>query len=155
MKLSSGPRESAPPDLRNDPHAGKILPVVVIAAFNPSGKLLLLKRRKPPFDGYWEFSGGRLEFGETLAAAARRELLEETGLKPVGKMAFGGVWEWHLPKYHRLVFLFACRVKGGAVKLSEQSGYGWFAKAPAKTIPIVRAMVPAARKALLTPRRAK
>ncbi len=143
-----------PADLHADPHAGRILPVVVIAAFNNKGEVLLLKRQKPPFSGYWEFAGGRLEFGETLEAAARRELFEETGLKPAG-VKFVAVKEWHMPAYHRLVFLFACRVKSVKVKLSEQSAYEWFREPPAKTIPIVKAMIPTARKALLTKRRRK
>jgi 8-oxo-dGTP diphosphatase len=42
--------------------------------------LLLIQRLAPPFVGQWAFAGGHVEFGETLEAAARRELFEETGL---------------------------------------------------------------------------
>jgi 8-oxo-dGTP pyrophosphatase MutT (NUDIX family) len=50
-------------------------------------KVLLLKRRK---GGFWEFPGGKVEWGETPEAAARRELKEETGLEG-GKMEFAGI----------------------------------------------------------------
>lgn len=44
------------------------------------GRVLLVKRGKPPLLGYWSLPGGHLETGERLAAAAAREVLEETGI---------------------------------------------------------------------------
>ena len=42
--------------------------------------ILLIKRCSPPGQGLWSVPGGRVQRGETLAEAARRELREETGL---------------------------------------------------------------------------
>ena len=42
--------------------------------------VLLIRRGKPPRLGEWSLPGGRLEWGERLAAAALRELQEETGV---------------------------------------------------------------------------
>jgi ADP-ribose pyrophosphatase YjhB (NUDIX family) len=42
--------------------------------------VLLIRRGKPPAAGAWSLPGGAQELGETAEAAARRELLEETGL---------------------------------------------------------------------------
>jgi ADP-ribose pyrophosphatase len=42
--------------------------------------VLLVRRGKPPAEGYWAIPGGSLEIGETLQQAVQREILEETGL---------------------------------------------------------------------------
>ena len=43
-------------------------------------KVLLVKRAKPPRQGQWSLPGGLQEVGETVYAAARREVLEECGI---------------------------------------------------------------------------
>jgi 8-oxo-dGTP diphosphatase len=43
-------------------------------------EVLLIKRGNPPRQGQWSLPGGRLEWGETLAAGALRELSEETSV---------------------------------------------------------------------------
>jgi ADP-ribose pyrophosphatase YjhB (NUDIX family) len=45
-----------------------------------TGRLLLIRRGHEPGRGLWSVPGGRVEDGETLAAAVEREVLEETGL---------------------------------------------------------------------------
>ena len=44
-------------------------------------EVLLVKRNKEPNKGQWSIPGGRQIIGETVAEAAHRELLEETGVK--------------------------------------------------------------------------
>lgn len=50
-------------------------------------QVLLCRRGKPPNVGSWTLPGGAQDLGETCEAAARRELMEETGLS-VGELHF-------------------------------------------------------------------
>ena len=54
--------------------------VAVGAVVFRAGHVLLVKRGRPPSQGQWAIPGGRVELGETLQAAAEREINEETGL---------------------------------------------------------------------------
>jgi len=54
--------------------------VATIAVVIRDGCALLVQRRNPPDEGRWGFPGGKVEYGEPLAAAALRELFEETGI---------------------------------------------------------------------------
>lgn len=49
--------------------------------FDRAGRLLLVKRKNPPFKGKYALPGGFVEIGETIEAAALRELQEETGIE--------------------------------------------------------------------------
>jgi 8-oxo-dGTP diphosphatase len=48
--------------------------------FDRAGRLLLIRRKNPPFQGQFALPGGFVEYGERMEAAALRELKEETGI---------------------------------------------------------------------------
>ncbi len=54
--------------------------LAVLAVVIRDGQALLVQRANPPDAGLWGFPGGKVDLGETLLAAAERELLEETGV---------------------------------------------------------------------------
>jgi 8-oxo-dGTP diphosphatase len=56
--------------------------VVLVVRHDAKHKVLLVRRKNPPFQGAWAFPGGFVEPNEPLEMAARRELWEETGAQP-------------------------------------------------------------------------
>jgi 8-oxo-dGTP diphosphatase len=59
--------------------------------FDNEGLVLLVRRARPPFKGYYALPGGFVDIGETVEQACRRELMEETGVK-VGRLRLVGVY---------------------------------------------------------------
>jgi 8-oxo-dGTP diphosphatase len=80
--------------------------------------------------GMWEFPGGSVEFGETLADALKREMLEEYGIEiEVGDLL--DVFDHILPAegQHWVSPTYICRILAGEPTILEQgkcSQIGWF-----------------------------
>jgi dATP pyrophosphohydrolase len=51
---------------------------VLVVIYTEDGEFLLLERRRPP--GFWQSVTGSMEWGEHADTAARREVIEETGI---------------------------------------------------------------------------
>lgn len=62
------------------PAGPPIVPCVGAIVHDAAGRLLLIRRGHEPHVGLWSLPGGRVEDGETLEQAVRREVAEETGL---------------------------------------------------------------------------
>jgi 8-oxo-dGTP diphosphatase len=65
------------------PRAALTVDCVVFGLDDGELKMLLIQRALEPFKGRWALPGGFVRVEETLDAAARRELAEETGLRNV------------------------------------------------------------------------
>ena len=59
-----------------------LVSVAVAVLLRRDGRVLLAQRLPgTPYAGYWEFPGGKLEPGESVAEALARELDEELGIE--------------------------------------------------------------------------
>jgi 8-oxo-dGTP diphosphatase/A/G-specific adenine glycosylase len=54
---------------------------IALALIHRDGELLVARRARGPLAGLWEFPGGKIEAGESVEAAARRECAEELGVE--------------------------------------------------------------------------
>lgn len=63
--------------------------VTIDAIITKDDKILLIKRGRSPFSGFWALPGGHLDFDETLDDALKREVKEETNLKVISLRLFG------------------------------------------------------------------
>ena len=122
-------------------------------------RVLLIKRGRSPMQGEWSIPGGKLELGETLRHAVRREVQEETNLQieagdllgvfdritadPSGEIA-----------YHYVLVDFLCRVNAGALQAgSDAEAARWFTgeeisalQLPEDTLAVIRAGLDRVRK---------
>ena len=99
--------------------------VAVGILFRADGAMLLSTRPPgKPYAGYWEFPGGKLEEGETVVQALRRELIEELGVT-IGDAEVWKVTEHDYP--HALVRLHWCKVFvwSGAFEMREGQTMAW------------------------------
>jgi len=119
----------------------KVVDVAVGVLIRPNGDFLLTSR--PPgkvYEGYWEFPGGKLEQGESVETALRRELQEEIGVT----IAAVHPWKVEMVDYpHALVRLNFCKVFEwtGGLHMHEGQSYAW-QSLPVSVEPVLPGTVP-------------
>jgi 8-oxo-dGTP diphosphatase len=119
----------------------KTVDVAVGVLIKPNGDFLLTSR--PPgkvYEGYWEFPGGKLEAGETVEQALRRELIEEIAIT----IGTAHPWKVELVDYpHALVRLNFCKVFDwtGEMHMREGQSFAW-QNLPVTVTPVLPGTVP-------------
>ncbi|WP_445501408.1 NUDIX hydrolase [Microvirga sp. G4-2] len=124
-------------------HSPSPIPAVIAVVIH-EGQALLVRRANPPDTGLWGFPGGKIEFGETVAEAATRELLEETGIagEAQGVMTTLDIL---VPssdgtiRQHYILIAVRCRwISGDAVAGDDALEASWFpiADLDPKTLPM-------------------
>ncbi len=115
--------------------------VAVGVLIGADGRFLLTSR--PPgkvYAGHWEFPGGKLEAGESVEQALRRELHEELGIT-IGRPEPWKVEQFDYP--HALVRLHFCKVLAwqGEFEMREGQQMAWQAL-PVEVVPVLPGTVP-------------
>ena len=119
----------------------KVVEVAVGVLIRPDGQFLLTSRPVGKvYEGYWEFPGGKLESGESVEQALRRELQEEIGIT----IAAVQPWKIEMVDYpHALVRLHFCKVFewAGELQMHEGQSFAW-QTLPVEVMPVLPGTVP-------------
>ena len=109
--------------------AKPVTPLLAVdcVVLDPKGRVLLIKRGRPPFEGQYALPGGFVDVGETVEDACRRELMEETGVK-AGKLTLVGVFSDPArdPRSHSVAVTYLTRVRSTkAIAGDDASAAEW------------------------------
>ena len=89
------------------------------------GQAIIIKRANDPYKGQWSIPGGRVELGESLADAVRREMREETGLDvQVGPLleVFERIHRDDAGvRYHFVIIDYLCSCVGGTLRAGDDA----------------------------------
>jgi 8-oxo-dGTP diphosphatase len=127
--------------LGRPPPEEKVIQVAAAVLERPDGAFLLAQRPVGKvYAGYWEFPGGKVEAGESIEAALRRELIEEIGV------TIGAVHPWRIELVdypHALVRLHFCKVFEwqGELHMHEGQRCAW-ELLPVQVAPVLPGTVP-------------
>jgi 8-oxo-dGTP diphosphatase len=119
----------------------QVVDVAVGVLLRSNGEFLLTSRPAGKvYEGYWEFPGGKLEPGESVEKALRRELQEEIGIK----IADVHPWKVEMVDYpHALVRLNFCKVFewSGELHMREGQSFAW-QSLPVMVKPVLPGAIP-------------
>jgi 8-oxo-dGTP diphosphatase len=122
-------------------HDRTLVDVAVGILIRTDGCFLLTSRPAGKvYAGYWEFPGGKLEAGETVEQALRRELQEELGIT----IGVAHAWKEKRVDYpHGLVHLHFCKVRewSGDLQMREGQQFSW-ERLPVSCEPVLAGTVP-------------
>ena len=110
------------------PHPAVTTNVVIFTIREAKLRLLLVKRQRPPFEGYWALPGGFISLDEDLAASAQRALARETGMTGVfleQLYTFGR--PDRDPRERVITVAYYALVPAARVPTRNEPDVGWFA----------------------------
>jgi 8-oxo-dGTP diphosphatase len=121
--------------------------LLVAAALIERDGLVLMSRRRPDqsLPGTWEFPGGKIEAGESPAAALAREIDEELGCA----VAVGTIHEVVFHAYERFdlyMLVYRCAITAGTPRAVTVAEVAWFEPAVIPGLPLPPADYPLARR---------
>ncbi|MGV8151327.1 MAG: NUDIX domain-containing protein [Candidatus Woesearchaeota archaeon] len=117
-----------------------VIAAIIIVFDKTKKKVLMTKRLKEPFYGYWGFIGGKIKFTQYIMECAEQELLEETGLKC--NLELKGLFSsktYHdndLAFNHELFIIKGTNPKGKLIKKNREGECEWVKLEKVKTLNI-------------------
>jgi len=103
--------------------------IVILVRIIDDNKVILVKRSKNAFNGYWALPGGKLYFGEEPEKAVERIVKKESGLDVKSSELIAGFWEKvgekGDTKYHSLKLVFNVEVKDKKIMTSKDRIAKW------------------------------
>ena len=114
--------------------------VAVGILIRPNGDILLAQRPPgKPYAGYWEFPGGKVEPGEPILAALKREFMEELGIEVISAEPWCGVEHVYEHAHVRLHFYLSRQWRGEPESLEGQA-FAW--QGALEVTPVLPATIP-------------
>jgi 8-oxo-dGTP diphosphatase len=102
------------------------------------GAVVLVRRKFEPYMGCWHIPSGFVEYGEDVEDAARREVLEETGLVVDLGPVFRVYSYFDDPRQHGIIILYRAVVVGGVLEAGDDAAeaafFPWNAPPPEEQI---------------------
>ncbi|MCY7387474.1 MAG: Nudix family hydrolase [Burkholderiales bacterium] len=123
----------------------RITDVAVAVFIKPDGSFLLSSRPEgKPYSGYWEFPGGKIEAGESVLQAMKRELMEELNVTITSAMPW---FTFRMVYTHATVRLHCWRVREwqGEMRGLEGQQFQWQRLAAITVAPTLPGCVPILR----------
>lgn len=106
---------------------------VVAAVIVKDGQVLATQRGYGQFKDWWEFPGGKIESGESLREALRREIKEELDTEiNVGELI--GTVQWDYPDFHLTMHCFICSLASESLHLNEHEAALWLDRERLETV---------------------
>ena len=99
------------------------LPLFLVSAgvyLERDGTILILERAAGAMIGFWSLPSGLLDAGEAPEDGARRELFEESGLRPAGPLTLVAVTGFHVYGHDAIRLIYAAEAADGEVRLSHE-----------------------------------
>lgn len=107
-----------------------LMGVIIVILNEENNKVLMQKRTKEPFYGYWGYVGGKLKFSQYILECAKEEIKEETGLECdvelKGLFSSKTYNNDSLSYNHQMFVVKATNPKGTLIKENREGVNLWF-----------------------------
>ncbi len=102
----------------------KAIEVVAAIIHDSDGRIFATQRGYGDMKHGWEFPGGKVEFGEPLEDALKREIYEELETRIHVERLVHTV-EYDYPKFHLIMHCYLCSIETGSLTLKEHEAARW------------------------------